>query len=119
MSEIFNKNSLIHYENLLGKSEILSLWAIFIEESQKNISQIKSALDSLDYSSLRSVYHKFKPAAEVFGLDSFALLCAKIEKDIVSHNLAHIERDILQSFSLWEDSVSVASVYMDSAYGSK
>ena len=119
MTETFNQDTLINYEKLLGKKELYKLWLVFDKEGEGFVIRAQAALKNHDYPSLRAVYHQIRPAAEVFGLDSFALLCAKIEHNIVNRDLAEIDQEVCESISLCKKGLSSLALYMDSAHAAK
>lgn len=119
MTEVFNQSSLMNYEKLLGKEELFKLWLVFADEVESFFVRSQFALKNRDYISLREVYHQIRPAAEVFGLDSFALLCAKIEHNIVNRDLAEIDKEVCESISLCKEGLSSLVLYMDSAHAAK
>ena len=115
MTNLFNVPTLLAYEKSLGKAEILELWRLFVHETENTFSQIQTSLAIGDVSALRTCYHRLHPAAKVFGLDSFAFLCAKIEHNLVNSSTAQLKDDIQQSFSLWQQSFSAVALYLECA----
>lgn len=111
MSEMFNQKTFLYYQSLLGKDDLLSLWKTFLTEATAFSAQVNSSLSKKDFWALRFLYHRLKPSSQVFGLDSFALLCAKIEQDILHQNFNNLKQDVSQSLVLLDKGISLVDSY--------
>ena len=101
-----NLSRLDEYKNVFGTQKICSLWNEFIAQSKKNWQTV----DNADWEGKRLIFHSWRSSSQVFGMDDFSAICLVIEDRIIRHRLNGLDKLIVKSQDIFEESVKQAAL---------
>lgn len=96
-----NLYRLDEYKNVFGTKKILDLWNDFLAQSAKNWQNINCS----DWEEKRLIFHSWRSSSQVFGMDDFSAFCLVIEDRIIRHRFNGLDKIIIKSQEIFEESV--------------
>lgn len=114
MTVIFNPKTPESYLAFFGKEKFMNLFQEYSLDTLQKFRDVEELIKKPMGEEMRVIYHSLKSASLVFGLDSFAELCAKIENKIVVEQFDdELKQEIKNSRKLWDESVKHITSYLE------
>lgn len=98
---IVNLQQLNAYLGIFGVKKMSFLWREYLEQS----AQAWKDMEHFDWDARRSRFHNWRSGSLVFGMEDFAVLCTRIEENILKKRFAQLPKQINESKTLYEESI--------------
>ncbi len=96
-----NTRRLNEYKEVFGTQKLRFLWNEYLEQSSQNWQKLNAA----DWETKRQMFHNWRSASQVFGMDDFARICQTIEDKILKRHFEKLEQKIVDSREIYEQSI--------------